>query len=115
MNDAPVDVAIEDGEGKVIPMMGLVAFYDRTWNDKWTSTIGYSQLSIDNLNGQSADAFKLGQYALVNALYYPTAGLMLGPEVQWVKRENNSDGWDVDDVRVQFSVKYNFKYSTGGN
>ena len=38
---------------------------------------------------------------------------MLGPEVQWVTRENK-DGFDVDDVRVQFSVKYNFKHSIGG-
>jgi hypothetical protein len=39
---------------------------------------------------------------------------MFGPEFQWGRRENNSDGWSVDDYRVQFSVKYNFNFSVGG-
>jgi hypothetical protein len=114
MNDAPVDVAVKDGKGEVLPVMGLVGFLDLNWSDKWTSTVGYSQVNIDTFNGQGDSAFKIGQYALADLLYYPAPGVMLGPEVQYVKRENK-DGWNVDDVRVQFSVKYNFKYSTGGN
>jgi len=50
----------------------------------------------------------------VNALYYPVDGVMLGPEFQWGKRENESDGWSVDDYRVQFSVKYRFGHTFGG-
>jgi hypothetical protein len=122
MNDAPVDVGIKNNFsnpvtpilGRALPILGIVAFYDRTWNDKWTSSIGYSLVDIKNSDGQTADAFKRGQYALANFLYYPTSGLFLGPEIQWGRRENNSDGWSVDDVRVQFSVKYSFKYQLGG-
>ena len=38
---------------------------------------------------------------------------MLGPELQWGQRENNSDGFTSDDFRVQFSAKYNFKHLVG--
>jgi hypothetical protein len=39
---------------------------------------------------------------------------MLGPEVQWGKRENFRDGFSSDDFRIQFSAKYNFSLSLGG-
>jgi hypothetical protein len=39
---------------------------------------------------------------------------MLGPEIQWGKRENFRDGFTSDDFRIQFSAKYNFKGSLGG-
>jgi hypothetical protein len=122
MNDATVDVGIVPNtmstktpvEGEPIPLVAITAFYDKTWNDKWTSTIGYSRLEMDNTEGQSDDAFKTGQYALVNALYYPTPGVMLGPEIVWGKRENFRDGWSVDDVQIRFEFKYNFAYDMGG-
>lgn len=122
MNDAPVDIGIKNNLsnpvtpilGDALSVLGIVAFYDRTWNDKWTSTVGYSLVDIDNSDGQADDAFKKGQYALANLLYYPTAGLFLGPEIQWGKRNNFRDGFSSDDVRIQFSVKYNFKHQLGG-
>jgi hypothetical protein len=122
MNDAPVDVGIENNfsnpitpiVGKALPIFTMVAFYDRTWNDKWTSTIGYSHCDISNTDGQAPDAFKRGHYALVNLLYYPTSNIFMGPELQWVRRENFKDGWSVDGVRIQFSAKYSFKASIGG-
>ena len=91
-----------------------MAFLDLNWSDKWTSTVGYSMVDIDNTDGQTDDAFKKGQYALANLLYYPTTGVLLGPEIQWGKRENFRDGFTSDDVRIQFSAKYNFKLSLGG-
>ena len=123
MNDAPVDIGIENRfgsstrpiEGVTIPMISAVAFLDLNWSDNWSSTVGYSFLDMDNTSGQSADAFDKGQYALANILFYPIPNLMLGPELQWVKRENFRDGFSSDDVRLQFSVKYNFgTYSLGG-
>jgi len=47
-------------------------------------------VDIDNSDGQAADAFKKGQYALANILYYPVSNLFLGPEIQWGKRENSA-------------------------
>ena len=51
MNDAPADLGIENNlgnpvrpiEGELLPVIGIVAFLDHTWNSKWTSAIGYSQ------------------------------------------------------------------------
>ena len=126
MNDAPVDigikqVAITDTSfnaaydiGEPLPMVGIVLFYDHYWNKQWSSTLGYSRLDIDNSDGQAADAFKAGQYALVNLMHYPAKDVMVGAEFQYGRRENKSDGWAVDDYRVQFTFKYNFSLSIGG-
>jgi len=121
-NDAPVDVGVQSQPGnaitpvtgKALPILGIVAFIDLNWNSKWTSTVGYSMVDIDNSDAQSASAFKRGHYALANLLYYPAPNVFLGPEIQWVKRENFRDGFTSDDVRFQFSAKYNFKLSLGG-
>jgi len=117
MNDATFDVGAVTGPeiGEALPLVGIVAFYDRTWNDRFTSTFGYSSIDLDNSNAQLADAFNRGDYALANLLYYPVKNLMWGGEVQWGRRENFSDGFTEDDLRIQFSVRYNFSKTLGGN
>ena len=117
MNDAAADVGITndiDDIGEALPVLGIVLFFDYAWDEALTSTVGYSRVDIDNSPGQSPGAFKTGQYALVNLLYHPAANVMMGPELQWAKRENNSDGWSVDDFRLQFSAKYSFGHTFGG-
>ncbi len=122
MNDATVDIAaVATGDpakpfdGEAIPLLGVVLFLDLNWSDKWTSTIGYSMLDLDLPTGQSPDAFQKGQYALTNLQYHPVPNVMYGVELQWGDRANFSDGFSSDDVRVQFSAKYNFDRSFGGN
>ena len=118
MNDAPVDVAVDDSSattltGKALPVTGYVAFYDVNWNERWSSSVGYSRVDIDNTNLQHPNAFKSGQYALGNLMYYPVKNVMVGGEVQWGQRENK-DGFTSDDLRFQFSAKYNFSMMLGG-
>lgn len=123
MNDAPADIGIRNNfsnptrpiVGEALPLLGLVAFLDIQWSEKLSSSIGYSMLEIDNTDGQSDDAFKRGDYALANVMFYPVEDVMFGPEVQWGRRENARDGFTSDDVRVQFSVKYNFGRTFGGS
>src|SRR5262245_57114907 len=98
-NDAPVDVGTETVtdptkpiEAKALPVTGIVVFLDHTWNKKFTSSVGYSQVTIDNSSGQNADAFKLGQYALANVLYTPVPNVMMGVEAGWIHRDNNKNG-----------------------
>ena len=118
-NDAPADVGIVNNfsnplrpiVGKALPDLGLVAFYDHTWSDKFTSSIGYSLVDIDNTEGQIPSAFKRGQYALTNLLYYPVKGVMMGGEFQWGRRANHSDGFSYNDYRIQFSFKYDFAFT----
>jgi hypothetical protein len=122
MNDAPADVGIRPNPGNAVqpivgealPMTGVVVFMDMNWSSKWTSTFGYSFVDIDNSAGQAANAYKKGQYALANLLYHPTPKLFYGPEIQWGDRENFNDGFKSDDLRVQFSVRYDWAASIGG-
>lgn len=122
MNDAPVDIGIENNFsdpqrpiiGKALPVLGLVGFYDRTWNEKWSSTIGWSMVNITNSDGQAPSAFHQGQYALVNLLFYPIPGMLIGPELQYIHRTNFSDGWSTGGFRIQVSGKYSFAASIGG-
>jgi hypothetical protein len=60
------------------------------------------------------NAFNEGQYALVNLLHYPAKNVMVGGEFEWGRRENFADGFESEDYRIQFSFKYNFSVSLGG-
>jgi hypothetical protein len=116
MNDAPVDVGIQNNfgdprrpiKGKALPVLGIVAFLDHTWSKRFSSSIGYSMENISNSNGQAPSAFRRGHYALGNLLFYPVDKVTIGGEFQWGRRENFSDGFGVNDFRMQFSFKYNF-------
>ena len=122
MNDSPVDVGVENNlsdpvrpiKGDTIPVYGLVAFVDHKWNDEFTSSIGYSRQDNDNSDGQAANAFKDGQYALGNILYTPVPNVMSGVELQWGRRQNFADGFHADGFKLQFSFKYNFSWKLGG-
>jgi Glutaminase/DcaP outer membrane protein len=122
MNDSPVDIGIENNPsnlvtpivGKPIPIVAVSVFLDHTWNKKYSSAVGYSWQDNDNTDAQAADAFRTGHYALGNLLYYPAPNVMFGGEFQWGRRENFSDGFSSDGVKVQFSFKYNFSWKLGG-
>ena len=122
MNDAPVDVGLQTHlgspsrpvDGKALPVLGIVAFYDVNWNEHFSSAFGYSRVDIDNSNLQTPAAFKTGQYALGNLLWYPAKNVMTGLEFLWGRRTNNTDGFSSDDYRIQFSAKYNFSFELGG-
>jgi hypothetical protein len=101
-------------EGKPLPVLGATLFYDYNWNAKWSSTLGYSIIDIDNVEGQEASAFSRGDYALVNLLHHPAKNVMIGIEGQYGRRENFKDDWNVDDFKVQFSAKYSFSSILGG-
>jgi hypothetical protein len=117
MNDGGMDLApnasfdpdstVTDLEAKAVPLTGIVAYYDHYWSEKWSSSIGYSYTEVDNTNFQDPGAFHKGDYASGNLLYYPGDNLMVGGELLWGKRTNN-DGANDDDIRFQFTVKYNF-------
>jgi hypothetical protein len=128
MNDATVDVGIETTDdpevpikGVAIPLFGAVAFFEHNWSDKFASAIGYSMLSMDNTNGQSFDAFKMGSYAIGNLIYYPVQDVMMVAELQYGNRDNFNnleegeeypDGYleTADILKFQLSFKYNFSH-----
>ncbi|WP_426485398.1 DcaP family trimeric outer membrane transporter [Flavobacterium sp. 2] len=115
MNDAPVDIGIENTgnptkpvKGVALPLLGVVAFLDHSWNEKFTTSIGYSMIDIDNSSAMTNDAFKKGQYIVANVLYSPAKNCLVGGEFQWGDRDNFRDGWSTSITKVQFSFKYNF-------
>jgi hypothetical protein len=85
-----------------------MAFFDKQWNPKFSSSVGYSLSAISNSDGQDSSAFRRGQYALANLLYYPVEKAMMGVEIQYASRDNYLDGWKTGMVKVQFSFRYNF-------
>jgi hypothetical protein len=122
MNDAPLDIGVQTNpgdktkpiKGKALPVLGIVAFLDHNWSDKFSTAIGYSRVDISNSDGQLPSDFKTGQYAAVNLLWTPVKNVMTGAEFLWGNRKNNSDGFSSDDYRIQVSFKANFDYLLGG-
>ena len=116
MNDAPIDIAarpnpghpLQPIRGKALPLQSLVAYLDHSWSKKWQSSLGYSQMAIENTVLQNANDFHRGQYATANLLYTPTEHMLWGGEVQWARRTNFADGFHANDYRIQFGFKYNF-------
>ncbi|HET6347857.1 MAG TPA: DcaP family trimeric outer membrane transporter [Candidatus Krumholzibacteria bacterium] len=125
MNDAPEDVAIDKVNpsstapisAKALPVTGVVAFLDHTWNERYSTSLGYSMVNIDNTGAQLPAAFHRGQYAIVNLLYYPVPNVTCGIEAQYGKRENFKEDpaagnfKESDDFKIQVSFKYNFSQS----
>jgi hypothetical protein len=90
MNDPTADVGIARNpgggparpiKGAALPLVGWSAFLEHKWNDRWSSTAGYSLLDIGNTEGQSPSAFNRGPYALGNLLYTPAPNVMVGGEL----------------------------------
>ena len=108
-NDCCTDVApnaaLNDGEA--VPLLDWLVYYDHYWNDKFSSSIGYSQNVQSNTGGQLATAQHIGEYFSANLLYYPVKNVMVGGELMSGRRENKN-GNSGEDARVQFTAKYNF-------
>jgi hypothetical protein len=108
-NDGGVDLAPSSptGGAEALPILGVLLYYDKYWNEKWSSSIGYSVTSQSNSAGQTPTAYKQGQYASANLLYYPARNVMVGGEFISGKLEQNS-GASASDNRFQFSTKVSF-------
>jgi hypothetical protein len=119
MNDAPVDIGIQNDfgnkrapiKGVALPVLGTTAFIDHNWSSKASTSLGYSSVWIDNSNAQLPSDYHFGQYGIVNLLWYPVEGGMIGIEGQWGYRQNYRDGWSTEIYKVQVSARYNFSYA----
>jgi hypothetical protein len=115
-NDAPIDVAAKSNPGNAVTpivgealgIFGMTAYLDHNWTREWSTAAGYSRVDFSNSDLQTANAYKSGQYASFNLLYSPAPNAMMGGEFLWGHRENKSDGFSVNDYRLQFSFKYSF-------
>ena len=121
MNDATVDLVIEQppagvslsaDDAKALQMLGVTAFIDHKWNDKYSTSAGFSMLNNDIPAGYGPNTFESGQYALVNLMYTPVEDMMACVEFQWGARNNfgtDATGYDGTTIsKLQFSFRYNF-------
>jgi hypothetical protein len=119
LDDAPVDVGIRNNSvnsrlpitGVALPVLGVVAFLDHTWNEHFTSSGGYSLVDIQNSNAQLPSDFHQGHYAVGNLLYHPIPRVTMGGEFQFGRRVNFTDGFSANDYRMQFSFKFDWDKS----
>jgi hypothetical protein len=112
MNDGGLDIApdsadITKANAEAVPLLGISAYYDHYWNDKWSTSLGWSMTDLDLSQGQSDSAFTKGQIAQINLLHYPRDNVLLGTEFSWGERED-FNGATGNDYRLQFSLKINF-------
>jgi hypothetical protein len=122
MNDAPIDIALKPNpgdpvrpvRGRALPLHSFVTYIDHVWTEKFSTSAGYSQLTISNTVLQQPNDFHRGQYATVNLLYSPFEHLMYGIEGQWARRTNFGDGFHANDYRIQVGFRYNFSALIGG-
>lgn len=118
MNEGPADIGAESNPsdphkpllGVPLPVTGIVAFIDQTWNKKLSSSAGYSYVNIKNTVASDASSFKSGNYAVANIIYSPLPNMMAAMEVQYGRRDNFTDGFNSSATRIQFSFKYNFSH-----
>ena len=116
MNDAPVDIGISNTpsnaiapiKGVRLPVLGIVSFLDHNWNDRLSTSAGFSMINIENSSRQTATAFHQGYYALANLLYHPVKQVTIGGEFQFGRRVNFLDGFSFNDYRMQFSFRYDW-------
>jgi len=112
MNDGGIDIApnsadITTAGAETVPLWGISTYYDHYWNDKWSTSVGWSMTDLDTSDGQAPTEFKQGQIAQINLLHYPVDHVMLGTEFIWGQREDISGNTGTD-YRVQFSLKVDF-------
>jgi len=112
MNDGGLDIAPDSADifragAETVPILGISTYYDHYWNDKWSTSFGWSMIDLDTSDGQARTEFERGQIAQINLLHYPRKHVMLGTEFIWGQREDISGNVGTD-YRIQFSLKVDF-------
>ena len=92
MNHGPIDIGIENNfsdperpiVGTPLPVLDYMAFLDMQWNEKFSSSAGYSFSGITNSDGQALSAYKTGSTCLPIYFITPLKMLWLGSKFNTV-------------------------------
>ncbi len=112
MNDGGIDLAPDssnplDAQAEAVELLGISAYYDHYWNERWSTSFGWSMTDLDATDGKQDSEFEKGQIAQINLLHYPRDNVLMGTEFIWGQREDVG-GATGSDYRIQFSLKVNF-------
>lgn len=79
-NDGGLDIApdstdLNNADATAVQILGIVAYYEHYWSEKWSTSVGWSMTDLDTEDSQPLDEFKKGQIATANLLYYPASNV----------------------------------------
>jgi len=109
LNDAPPDATYDATTNtlKAIQTWAWLAGYQHWWNPTLYSLATYGQIKQDNLDFQSAAAYRKTQYGSLNLTWVPNAQWLFGVEAVYGSREDK-DGEKGSVVRGVFTGRLSF-------
>jgi hypothetical protein len=64
------DAILNNGTLETLPVLAYYAGYLHYWNDRWQSSMIFSHVDLEGVNGQLASAYRDGTYTGVNLVYH---------------------------------------------
>ncbi|HEY3253115.1 MAG TPA: DcaP family trimeric outer membrane transporter [Polyangiaceae bacterium] len=108
VNDGGVDLAASSASAlSAQRQLAVLAYYDQTWTDQLSTSVGYSASIVSNTALQPGNAFQRGDYATATLIVSPVKGLNLAAAYLWGRRSDANAATGTDN-RLQLSVKYSF-------
>ncbi len=92
---------------EAVDMFSYWLFYDRYWNEKWGTAIGWSAVRLYDTEAIGPSALKYATYAALSNSYYFTNYFKVALELLYGQRKN-VNGESANNVRVQFTSFFRF-------
>jgi len=86
---------------------GYFVAYRHWWDDRFSSSIVYSEVEVNNVNIQQDDAYHKSKYALLNLWYREFTRMDVVLEYTWGERENKG-GQTGKANRINLAFNYGF-------
>ncbi|MCR9208533.1 MAG: porin [bacterium] len=100
---SPDVVSTGPNTAEILPMFGWMIGLKHVWNDRLTSNLTYSELTLDPIAGQAGTNLRSTNYLAVNLIHNPIDRVFIGIEYLYGKRENqNSDQADATRLQMTF-------------
>lgn len=101
----PDVVATGANSASILPMFGWMVGCKRAWGRRLTSNLTVSQVTLDDIPGQSLSNLRQTSYLAINCIYNPFPRVFGGVEYLHGLRENQN-GQQADANRIQMSFGY---------